>query len=658
MYKFLRYIFCFALITIVLRVQGVNYIRSDSDSLSKAKKAKSAKNQVKQNKTHSSSSSTSGLEIRPLIGLGAGMMSYIGNVKPFGISSIQNPMMGRPGFDLTISQPLSPFTEFSLYGLYGSVSVNERTVNAVNWDFQSTIAGGGIHLFFKILPKEQITPYVMIGIESFEFLSKADLYDQYGNEYYFWSDGTIRSLPQNSSSAGQATILEQSYNYQTDIRSLNLDNTGNYNQQTFALPVGVGFMFHLGNKADFIIGTSLHYLFTDHIDGLTPQVEGTNRGSLSHDMFMLTSVGLQINLTKESHGSKENRYDNVNFDKELVEDTVSTTNAKEGVVNDSAELQQYKHYMDTTGEFEKEEAGKNNVQPANSVPPVTRAQPQPTPSVQPAPPAKPASPPQPAPLPQPAVTAKPNAPATSSKITSSENTGNVIPGKVVNPANPVSTEVNNANVVYKVQLMSTKQKLNPGITFAGITDRAAETFVNGTYLYTTGNYSSLSDAKNYLSQLRDFGYKDAFIKPFRNGKPITFSEAAGGLPVQPITRNEPSHAPVAQPAPAPTVAPMNNNTSVTKNNNPSLIFRIQFGVFKVTPDKTFMNKFNQFDNPATIQDKEGLTHYMIGYYSDLNQANAVQEKAKAMGINAFIMPFYNNVRISMDKARVLMNQKQ
>jgi len=65
--------------------------------------------------------------------------------------------------------------------------------------------------------------------------------------------------PQNASNAAYAKTLNLNYNYSTDIRSLNLSGSGSYSQQTFAVPVGVGFMFRVGTRADFMVGTTLHY---------------------------------------------------------------------------------------------------------------------------------------------------------------------------------------------------------------------------------------------------------------------------------------------------------------------------------------------------------------------------------------------------------------
>src|ERR1700722_5804946 len=56
--------------------------------------------------------------LKPVIGLGTGMFSYIGNIKALN-STVQNPMTSRIGYDLSFTQKLNPVIEFSLYALFG-----------------------------------------------------------------------------------------------------------------------------------------------------------------------------------------------------------------------------------------------------------------------------------------------------------------------------------------------------------------------------------------------------------------------------------------------------------------------------------------------------------------------------------------------------------
>ena len=263
--------------------------------------------------------------LKPTIGLGIGMLSYFGNVKAVN-SYAQNPTTSRLGYDLIFAQKLDDHFEFNLYALYGTLGQYVRT-QTYNWNFQSQIVGGGIHIMYKILPTKDISPYFILGLESYEFLSTTDMHDQAGNKYYYWNDGSIRNLPQTASNASSATILNPDFTYETDIRSLDMDGSGKYSEQTFAIPIGVGFMIHVNKKADVTFGTTLHYTFTDHIDGLTPGVSGPLHGSTTHDKFLMTAIGLRYDLTsaRRLNGIDEmddDRYDTIKLDASLINDTV------------------------------------------------------------------------------------------------------------------------------------------------------------------------------------------------------------------------------------------------------------------------------------------------------------------------------------------------
>ena len=50
-------------------------------------------------------------------------------------------------------------------------------------------------------------------------------------------------------------------------------------------------------------------------------------------------------------------------------------------------------------------------------------------------------------------------------------------------------------------------------------------FHNGIYKYTSGQFKSISEAKNQLSKLKELGYGDAFIVPFDGDERIGFEQA-------------------------------------------------------------------------------------------------------------------------------------
>ncbi|MBL4706234.1 MAG: hypothetical protein JKY54_17030, partial [Flavobacteriales bacterium] len=142
------------------------------------------------------------IEFKPRVGLGIGMITFYGDVA----SNHQgyHPTVSKLGYDLSITNPLTDYLDIKFYAMMATIGANERSVNR-NLNFQSDITTGGFILnynFSHMLKSDRaIDPYIGIGLESIEFLSKTDLYDANGNYYYYWSDGSIRDMDENAAGA-------------------------------------------------------------------------------------------------------------------------------------------------------------------------------------------------------------------------------------------------------------------------------------------------------------------------------------------------------------------------------------------------------------------------------------------------------------------------
>jgi len=242
----------------------------------------------------------------PTIGLGIGMFKFYGDVL-----DVQkgNPLVSNIGYDLHVKQQINPFLTAKFYVLFGSVSANERYAER-NLNFKSSITTGGFALMYNfdhLLPKDRkVNPFVSLGIESIEFHSKTDLYDAYGNKYNYWSDGSIRNLPEDDVNASQAVVIQRDYTYETDLRELNFDGKGKYPERTFGIPIGVGVQMHLTKNIDFSVGTTLHYTFTDLIDNVTGGSEGerigSHEGTKGNDKFLMSSFSISYNFLRHKKG--------------------------------------------------------------------------------------------------------------------------------------------------------------------------------------------------------------------------------------------------------------------------------------------------------------------------------------------------------------------
>ena len=236
---------------------------------------------------------------KPTIGLGVGMFTFMGDVsdnhKGF------HPEVSRIGYELRVNNKLTDYLDLGFYILWGKVSSNERSLTR-NLNFESRIRTGGATLsynFHHILPlKRIIEPYVFTGFESFEFLSKTDLYDRYGNLYHYWSDGSIRNMAENDPNAINAVQIYRDYTYESDLREQNLDGFGKYRERSWSVPVGVGFQFLMGERLRFRMGTSMHLTFTDLVDNVSDASQGDRKGNKGNDKFLYTSFSLNYDIRR------------------------------------------------------------------------------------------------------------------------------------------------------------------------------------------------------------------------------------------------------------------------------------------------------------------------------------------------------------------------
>jgi hypothetical protein len=236
------------------------------------------------------------------------MFSFYGDLYN---KNFQAPMVSRIGYDLNVSQRFTDYLQLNFYVLFGKLGANERFVGDANrnLNFESEIRVGGVNLLYNFgnfLPaKRSASPYISLGIESFEFLSKTDMLDKNGKQYHYWSNGGIYDLPENDPLAAFANELHRDYTYETDIRESNLDGFGKYPERSWAIPVGVGAIMKINDYWDFKLGTTMHFSFTDYIDGVSDESVQGRTGNGRNDNFMMTSFSLHYNLGIKKKGASE-----------------------------------------------------------------------------------------------------------------------------------------------------------------------------------------------------------------------------------------------------------------------------------------------------------------------------------------------------------------
>ena len=304
MAKGIKIVLLFLFLNSVLYSQTENTSITDSSSVTSSEPKKSKTNKE--------------FIFKPSIGIGTGMFSFYGDLYD---KNFQAPMVSRIGYDLNVSQRFTDYLQVNFYALFGKLGANERaTANNRNLNFESEIRVGGINLLYNFdnfLPaKRDASPYISVGFESFEFLSKTDIFDGNGNRYYYWSDGTIRNIDQSAPNASMAVAVQRDYKYESDIREMNIDGFGKYAERSWAIPVGAGVMFKINDFWDFKIGATMHFTLTDYIDGISEQSIGNRVGKKSNDKFMMSSFSLHYNFgmkEKKEGDMDEDTFKDVDF---------------------------------------------------------------------------------------------------------------------------------------------------------------------------------------------------------------------------------------------------------------------------------------------------------------------------------------------------------
>ena len=242
-------------------------------------------------------------EFRPQIGVGAGYFSFYGEVNNKGANS---PLVGQAGFSFDVSRKINSYFDLGFIYINGTITGNQNSGSYYNFQTRiNSFSAYGLYNWGHLWRNQYIQPYTSIGFETFEFNSKADMVDASGNNYFYWNDGSIKNLSQTAPNASDAVVLKRDYNYETDLRGLNLDGLGNYSRVSFSIPVGAGVQFNISERFTVRVGTSFHYTFTDNVDNITKHGKGDRAGNGLNDYFFFNSASIHYDLIGGSARAKK-----------------------------------------------------------------------------------------------------------------------------------------------------------------------------------------------------------------------------------------------------------------------------------------------------------------------------------------------------------------
>ncbi len=295
----------------------------------------------------------------PVISFAQGVLNFNGDI---GYNKLNQPLTSHSGFEISIQNHTEGRLSFGLHILSGRMTGEENTVDQ-HANFKTSIFSEGLRVRYELINRKRsdqiLIPYLTAGIEYISFRSKTDLYDENGDFYNYWSDGSVRNVAEAGNNAG-APKSRRDYVYETSLRDANIDGYGKYKESAFSFPIGVGVRFKISNKSSLDFSSILHATTTDYIDGITPSgIEG-RQGNAKKDKFIFTSVAFRIDLGSEREKGKS-RYNyeadvrGVNFD-ELVSDDADHDGIPD--VQDDSSATPASNLVDTQGKpLDKDDDG-------------------------------------------------------------------------------------------------------------------------------------------------------------------------------------------------------------------------------------------------------------------------------------------------------------
>lgn len=252
---------------------------------------------------------------KPIIGLGAGVFNYFGEVNNNGNT---NPLINNYGFQASVIKNFSPSFGLRFDVAYGKITARERSLEH-NRNFSTDIVSFNLHASYNfagiLRPGRFLNPYISVGVGAINFNSKGDLKDENGVAYNYWSDGTLRGIPEPEGGPnvpGSPNPLRADHVYETDLRKANLDSLGNYAQFAVTIPFTFGLHFKVSPRSAIRLSTTFSYAFTDLIDNYTKDgVEG-RVGNKANDMFLFTAVSYHFDFFTPKK-VKTSKYDDMEF---------------------------------------------------------------------------------------------------------------------------------------------------------------------------------------------------------------------------------------------------------------------------------------------------------------------------------------------------------
>lgn len=283
---------------------------------------------------------------------GVGVLYFNGNIGQG--SGVTDYSTVRTGYTFGVELRPVNFLGLQLNCVIGKLASSERSdTPSENRNFQSNIMEGELNINLHFLSKKTISPWIYTGISYMMYSTYTDLKDAAGDSYYYWTDGSIRSMPQTAQSIATGTpannywIVQRSYNYSTFLAS----------GSTECVPIGIGAKMRLTENLCINVQAAYYFTFTNNIEQLNNVIGATSSIGSSiasgfssktiNDKYLFSLCTVEYQFGRKASGSHvdETPYINVDFTKIDVNDTVTKSEISAA---DLAALEQKEAHHDTS----------------------------------------------------------------------------------------------------------------------------------------------------------------------------------------------------------------------------------------------------------------------------------------------------------------------
>jgi hypothetical protein len=244
---------------------------------------------------------------KPVISLGTGFFQFHGDLRnPYN----RDITLGLQGLNVDIYRALTPEFKFGFRFMYGELTGNHFDLPPLkNLNFKTQMMSYGIGLTYNFghIPalkrneERVLSPFVTLGIEFLNYDVYADHKTRSGTDYHYWSDGTIRDMPQSAGNYSSSRVLQRDYDFETSLNKENIDKLDDPSPVTFGIPVDFGFDFIMSQKVQFRLGYSYHFTFNDLADNISTVGNNYDKypermGNKANDRFSYTYVSFTLDL--------------------------------------------------------------------------------------------------------------------------------------------------------------------------------------------------------------------------------------------------------------------------------------------------------------------------------------------------------------------------